>query len=449
MWVKLLNRLGRSAYAWPLACAAAVLLMLISEISYRSATEALRQLATMSAARTEIQSLWRYLVDAETGQRGYLLTGRDDYLKPYREARNHVDESLHGLLDYYRLDPQGRPLVEQLSTLSTQKLSELATTMAMYDKGPSSAWHDMMLTDIGQEKMEAIRAVSRTLLDLESQRVIRKREGVQRTLLVNRIGVALTTLISLLAVSLYFRQSLMLHQAQADQQQAIQIERDRLEVEVKTRTSQLTELAQHLQNAREDERSRIARELHDELGALLTAAKLDAARLRARLGTMTPEVSERLAHLNNLLNDGIALKRQIIENLRPSSLSNLGLTAALEIITSEFAQTSGIQMHLTLAPVALHPSGELTVYRLVQEALTNIAKYAHATEVWVELSQHAGMARVSVRDNGCGFDTTVPRQAAHGLLGMRYRVEAEGGLMTLASRPGAGTSIEARLPCRA
>lgn len=446
MWLKLLTRLGRSAYALPLAWAAAVLLMFISEISYRSSTDALHQLATMAMARTEIQSLWRYLVDAETGQRGYLLTGRDVYLKPYRDARTHVDTSLHRLLDYYRLDPQGHPLVEQLGVLSTQKLSELATTMHMYDEGPPGAWRDMMLTDIGQEKMEAIRAVSHTLLDLESQRVVHKREGVQRTLLINRIGVALTTLISLLAASLYFRQSLMLHQAQADQRLAEQTERDRLEVEVKTRTSQLTELAKHLQTAREDERSHIARELHDELGALLTAAKLDAARLRARLDPMTPEVSERLAHLNKLLNDGIALKRQIIENLRPSSLSNLGLIAALEIITSEFAQTSGIQMHLMLLPVTLSSSGELTVYRLVQEALTNIAKYAHATEVWIELSQYQGTVRVAVRDNGCGFDTATPRHAAHGLLGMRYRVEAEGGLMTLGSQPGAGTTIEVRLP---
>jgi len=448
MWVRLLNRLGRSAYALPLACVAAVVLMLISEISYRSATDSLRQLATMSMARTEIQSLWRYLVGAETGQRGYLLTGRDDYLKPYREARTHVDQCLHWLLDYYRLDPQGHPLVEQLERLSTQKLSELATTMLMYDEGPSGAWRDMMLTNIGQEKMESIRSVSRSLLDLESQRVIHKREDVQRTLLINRIGVAMTTLISLLAMSLYFRQSLMLYEAQSDQQRAVQIERDRLEVEVKTRTSQLTELAQHLQTAREDERSHLARELHDELGALLTAAKLDAARLRARLGPTTPEVSERLAHLNKLLNDGIALKRQIIENLRPSSLSNLGLSAALEIVTGEFAQTSGIQVHLALAPVTLSASGELTVYRLVQEALTNIAKYAHATEVWVELSQREGTVRVVVRDNGCGFDTTAPRQAAHGLLGMRYRVEAEGGLMTLISRPGAGASIEVKLPSR-
>lgn len=448
MWMSLLKRFGRSAYAFPLACIAALVLLVISETSYRSASESMQRLASMAATRTEIQSLWRHLVDAETGQRGYLITGRDDYLKPYRDSLAQVDASLDLLNDYYRDDPVGQPLVRQLAVLSAQKLSELATTMRLYDEGKQDAWREMMLTNIGQEKMEGLRVASRTLLDLESQRVTQKRESVQRTLLINRIGVALTTLISLLAVSLYFRQSLVLTRVQIEQKLAVQVERDRLEVEVKTRTAQLTELAQHLQTAREDERSRLARELHDELGALLTAAKLDAARLKARLGTMTPEVTERLLHLNKLLNDGIALKRQIIENLRPSSLSNLGLAAALEIITSEFATASGLKIHVKLAPTDLSSSGELTTYRLVQEALTNIAKYAKATEVWVELSQRDGVVTIAVRDDGCGFDTSVSRQAAHGLLGMRYRVEAEGGEVTLVSQPGAGTSVEAWLPTK-
>ncbi len=448
MWMNLLKRFGRSAYAFPLACIAALVLLVISETSYRSASDSMHRLTSMAATRTEIQSLWRHLVDAETGQRGYLITGRDGYLKPYRDSLAQVDASLHLLTDYYRDDPVGQPLVKQLAALSAQKLSELATTMRLYDEGKQDAWREMMLTNIGQEKMEGLRVASRTLLDLESQRVTKMREGVQRTLLINRIGVALTTLISLLAVSLYFRQSLVLTRVQIEQKLAVQVERDRLEREVKTRTAQLTELAQHLQTAREDERSRLARELHDELGALLTAAKLDAARLKARLGTMTPEVTERLLHLNKLLNDGIALKRQIIENLRPSSLSNLGLVAALEIITGEFATASGLNIHVKLAPTDLSPSGELTTYRLVQEALNNIAKYAKATEVWVELSQRDGVVTIAVRDNGCGFDTSVPRQAAHGLLGMRYRVEAEGGEVTLVSQPGAGTSVEAWLPTR-
>ena len=139
-------------------------------------------------------------------------------------------------------------------------------------------------------------------------------------------------------------------------------ERDRLEGEVAARTAQLKELAQHLQTMREDERSRLARELHDELGALLTAAKLDVARLKSRLGaSATPDAAERLAHLNETLNGGIALKRRIIEDLRPSSLSNLGLVAALEILLREFAARSEIAVdRQSRAGRASSPAAQLT-----------------------------------------------------------------------------------------
>ncbi|MBC8057041.1 MAG: sensor histidine kinase, partial [Rhizobiales bacterium] len=188
------------------------------------------------------------------------------------------------------------------------------------------------------------------------------------------------------------------------------------------------------------------RELHDELGALLTAAKLDVARLKSRLGAVTPEVAERLQHLSDGLNSGIALKRRIIEDLRPSSLSNLGLVAALDILVREWGQRSDIKVDAELEPVQLRPAGELTVYRLVQEALTNIAKYAQATAVEVRLSSIDGQAHVSVRDNGVGFDVDAPRSSAHGLLGMRYRLETEGAQLVMESSPGKGTLIQADLP---
>lgn len=448
MPLTLFGRFWRSAFAFPVACVAALALLVISEVSFRRASGSMAELAMMATARTDIQTLWRQLVDAETGQRGYLLTQRTEYLKPYRESLAGIDASLQALGNYYRGHPEGEPLMERLSGLSKDKISELATTLQLHDEGGGNAWRELLMTNIGQEKMESIRTLAQQLLQLETQRVAAGRADVHRTLMINRVGVGLMTLLSLLALSLYFRQSTVLVRVQQEQKLAVQVERDRLEAEVKNRTAQLTELAQHLQTAREDERNRLARELHDELGALLTAAKLDAARLKARLGTMSPEVAERLLHLNKLLNDGIALKRQIIENLRPSSLSNLGLVAALEIVTSEFATASGLQIHADLQPVSLSSSGELTTYRLVQEALTNIAKYAKASEVWVVLSQQGAEATISVRDNGCGFDTRLPRQAAHGLLGMQYRVEAEGGQMSLSSEPGRGTRIEARLPTR-
>jgi signal transduction histidine kinase len=247
---------------------------------------------------------------------------------------------------------------------------------------------------------------------------------------------------------MYLRQSATLDRALAQEARRIAGERDRLEQEVAARTAQLRELAQHLQTIREDERSLLARELHDELGALLTAAKLDVARLKSRLGaTAGADAAERLTHLNEALNGGIALKRRIIEDLRPSSLNNLGLVAALEILLREFAARSELKVLEKLAPVTVSPAAQLTIYRLVQEGLTNIVKYAKATEVTVGLQPSAeGGAVISVRDNGVGFDMSQPRLTRHGLIGMRYRVESDGGTMRLESSPGQGTLIEATLP---
>jgi signal transduction histidine kinase len=284
------------------------------------------------------------------------------------------------------------------------------------------------------------------LLAQETRRVEQSRQDIYRTLMLSRIGIAALSGISLLALFMYLRKSLLLHVRDEEQQRLLQAERDRLEIEVTQRTAKLTELTHHLQTAREDERGRLARNLHDELGALLTAAKLDAARIMSRLAGSAPEARERLVHLVGTLNSSIALGRRIIEDLRPSTLSNLGLVTTLEILARDFAERSGVQVHCQVQPVRLEANAELVIYRVVQEAITNITKYAKAAQVWITLAMVDGQIEVSVRDDGVGFDTTVEHGSAYGLVGMRFRVEAEGGTLTLRSHPGQGTTVQVRLP---
>lgn len=212
------------------------------------------------------------------------------------------------------------------------------------------------------------------------------------------------------------------------------------------RTTQLTELAHHLQTAREDERSRLARNLHDDLGALLTSAKLDVARIKSRVAKTAPEALDLIAHLVITLNNGIALGRGIIENLRPSALSNLGLIAALGILVKEFSENTSVKTHCTLAPVPLSAKAELLVYRVVQESLTNVTKYAGAANVWVSLSLADDCAEISVRDDGIGFDPSLKAKQAYGLVGMLYRVQSERGVLTIKSAPGQGALIRVSLP---
>lgn len=273
-----------------------------------------------------------------------------------------------------------------------------------------------------------------------------RRDALRQALGNGRIGVALLSGISLLALFFYLRQTRALKARQRREEELVTDDRDRLEREVVLRTAQLTELTRHLQTAREDERHRLARDLHDELGALLTSAKLDGARIKSRLAGSAPDALERLDHLVGTLNSIIALKRRIVEDLRPSSLSHLGLRATLEIQAREFTERAEIPVHCLLDEVHLTPAAELVAYRLVQEAITNISKYAQAQQVWIHLSERDGRVELTVRDDGIGFDTTLPRASAHGLLGMRFRVEAESGTLVVVSAPGTGTVVQASLP---
>ena len=178
----------------------------------------------------------------------------------------------------------------------------------------------------------------------------------------------------------------------------------------------------------------------------MTSAKLDAARIRSRLAGTAPEALERLAHLVETLNASIALGRSIIEDLRPSTLANLGLVATLEILVREFGERSAVAVECVLEPVTLDAAAELTVYRLVQEAITNISKYAQARHVRLTMAARDSHVEVTVRDDGVGFDTTVPPRSAYGLVGMRFRVEAAGGTLAVTSAPGQGTQLTLRLP---
>ena len=436
----------RNRFTLMLAIVAALATMLISETSYRRSADRLDGLGEMAQARMSIQQLERDLLDAETGQRGYLLTQRKEYLEPYQEALKNVDESFKFLDKHYGNEPAARRVLLEIRAQVDTKLSELALTIGLNDEGKTAAMNEVVMSGIGKQHMDRIRSLTGELLNQETAKVASGRQDIYYMLMLGRIGVALLTTVSLLALFLYLRKRFAHETLLVEQQRLVQAERDRLEAEVVERTALLTQLTNHLHTAREDERSRLARNLHDDLGALLTSAKLDAARIKSRLAGTTPEASKLLVHLVDNLNSSIALGRRIIEDLRPSALSNLGLLATLEIMAAEFAEQSGIAVHCLLEAVPLKPTSELMVYRLVQEAFTNISKYAHAGQVWITLANHDTQVEVSVRDDGVGFDSRVKRISAHGLLGMRFRVEAEGGTLAVASSPGKGTLIRVALP---
>lgn len=223
-----------------------------------------------------------------------------------------------------------------------------------------------------------------------------------------------------------------------------------LNQQIKSRTDELTELNRHLQCTREEECNRLASVLHDDLGALFTAAKFDVARLKSALAPLSPEVAVRIGHFSDMLDKSIDSKRHMIENLRPSALSSLGLVPALTILISDFTCAHGIKVQTELAELTelqLTPAVQLTVYRLAQKALANVATYAQAGNVRVRLAcEGEGQVQISVTDDGVGFDASSERIAMLGLLGMHYRVEAEGGCFTVESSHQCGTTLRACFP---
>ena len=272
--------------------------------------------------------------------------------------------------------------------------------------------------------------------------------AIYRTLAVGRFTVHGLALLGLLAYVFFLRQNAVLHASRVAHAQQLRSERDSLERQVALRTTALRNLAGHHVRAREDERGRVARELHDEMGGLLTAMKLEIARLR-RVPGVPPLALERVAGIEQRLNEGIAVKRRIVENLRPSSLDQLGLIPALEVLCRDTAAALGVAIDTDFSPVQLDKNAELTAYRLVQESLTNVSKYAQARHVQVHLSQSGDRVQVRVQDDGRGFDTESVPAGHHGLLGMRVRVESHAGQLQVRSAPGKGTCIEAELPASA
>lgn len=434
------------AVSLPFALLAALVLIGINEAGHMRSQEAVEDMSQGQQTRNAVNRLLQSMLDAETGQRGYLLTGNETYLEPYDKAVATVQTNLDELRGRYLQAPEDMQQFANLSREVSRKLAEMELSLRLRRQGNEDAWKFILYTDVGREHMESIRKLSHALIEQAGQRVQESQAQIVQSLMLSRIGIATVTAIGLLAFYMYLRQAKTLQEVNQREQEVLERERDRLEGLVRERTASLSELASHLQQVREDERGHLARELHDELGALLTAAKLDVARLKSKIDHQAPDIAERLRHLTETLNSGIALKRRIIEDLRPSSLSNLGLTAALEILTREYAERASLEVETSLEAVELADATQLTVYRLVQEALTNISKYAKAKKVLVSVHSYPTHVTVQVRDDGAGFDPASVGPTSHGLAGMRHRVEAAGGRLTITSRPDSGTLVSAVLP---
>ena len=225
-------------------------------------------------------------------------------------------------------------------------------------------------------------------------------------------------------------------------------ERERALRELRQSREEIKELALAASNLREQEMRRIARELHDELGQALTALKIDVGWLRGNLAAAPAEVAGKLAAMQVLIDGTVAATRRISSDLRPLVLDDLGLAAAADWLTQGFSARTGIPCELAASrDLTLADPYATTIFRVLQESLTNVAKHAKASQVEVTLEKTDAEVTLTVRDNGSGFAVDAPRRpASYGLLGMRERAALLGGNVHIDTSPGHGTCIEVRLP---
>jgi PAS domain S-box-containing protein len=227
-------------------------------------------------------------------------------------------------------------------------------------------------------------------------------------------------------------------------------ERKKGEEELAKSYKSIRQLTDHLQNIREEERTHIAREIHDELGQQLTVLKMDISWLSKKISLDDDTVHQKMNGLREMLDSTMKTVRKIASELRPSLLDDLGLVAAMEWHLKEFESRSGIKTKF-LETEATEPAVPLTIktglYRIFQESLTNVARHAGAKKVCISLMQNEGVIVLNIEDDGIGFDAKkAATQKTLGILGMKERTLVMGGSYTIKSKPGKGTMVEVSVP---
>jgi signal transduction histidine kinase len=388
------------------------------------------------------------MTDAESAQRGYLLTGEGKYLKPYAAAAAKVRGSLDLLHEAYGGEDGSREF-DQLRVLTGQELGELEDGVALSKKRGTTAAVNVVGTDVGKGTMDSIAAIIGTMrreaaveaaaANAEWQSDFRLSRWVSAT------GATLNIGLVLLAVWLVYGDM----RRRARQAAGLRHQKLDLEEQVSARTRELTALSTHLQGVSEQEKSALSRELHDELGGLLVAARMDLSWLQQRLPTSDPAIEQRFKRIHDSLSAGVDLKRRVVEELRPTLLDNMGLFAALRWQFKESCRRNGLRCTETIPDIEMKfsPDAAIGVFRIAQEALTNILKHAEAKSADLALSIVSDTFTLCITDDGKGIPTArLGTSTSHGLASMRHRIAGLGGIWDIRTPTTGGTVVTARIP---
>jgi len=421
----------------------------VVEYSYQQSAASRERSMGYADARLALENAMRHLAEAQNTQLEYLLTGRADLLDRYRQARDRTLPALDKVVAGTQGNGGGTDLAAARANVAA-RLADLDRTLELFRAGREQ---DVKARIVAAATADADAKTAGDLAALAAVYQTRIADTTTQWREVRELSRALFVLLTVSVLLMFlwvFRSAESQAGRIAIRAQRVEDDKEKLESLVRARTDELTELTTYLHKVREDERRSLARELHDELGSILTAAKLDITFIKSRCAQSNPELVQKCDRISSMLDQGTALKRRIIDNLRPSTLDMLGLAPAARDLVETFAGTARITVDAEIdEDIVLRNDDALVLFRVIQEALRNVEQHARATEVWVELRREGDMMRVLVRDNGSGFDPLAPRAAGGGIALMRQRLRALGGKFTVNSSAGNGTVIEAWLPARA
>ena len=388
------------------------------------------------------------ITDAESAQRGYLLTGESSYLTPYANAVTRVGLALDRLHDAYGGDESSSEFHE-LRVLTGKEIGELEVGVALLKRHGISAAVSVIGTDVGKRTMDSIVAIIATMRSEEANESAAADEDWQKDFRLSRwvsaAGATLNIGLVLLAIRLVYSDM----RRRALQAATLRNQKIQLEQQVAARTSELTALSTHLQGVSEQEKSALSRELHDELGGLLVAARMDLSWLQQRLPIADPSIEQRFKRIHDSLSAGVDLKRRVVEELRPTLLDNMGLFTALRWQFKETCRRTGLRCTETIPEGELKftPDAAIGIFRVAQEALTNILKHSEAKSADLFIAMDRDTFTLRITDDGKGIPSArLATSTSHGLVSMRHRIAGLGGTWEVGSPSSGGTVVTARIP---
>ncbi len=420
-----------------------VSLFLVAE-ARRSYTRQLSQVILDRQERMrDLAELIYASLEAESAQRGYLLTGDPEYLVPYSGGRTRSETMLAKLMERYSQRDQAEvPVLAGVEAMLASKFVEMERTIKLVQDGASGTALRLVRSDVGFKVMQQIRSDLEALRSREAARISDGIAQWDREVRTNTLINALSTVFTLallIAVGLLATREIRRRDVATRE----------LELEVSLRTAELRDLSEHMLRISEVEKAGLARELHDELGGLLVAMRMDLSQLRRRVQLPDAAAEERWARIDAGLRAGVDLKRRVIEELRPTLLDNMGLIAALRWQAEQSCQQGNIRLvaHFPDAEPVLSEGTAIAVFRTVQEALSNVLKHAAATEVKVVMVVIGDEVAISVEDNGTGLPKgAAERIGSHGLKQMKFRMQAVNGFCEVRNGPVRGTVTTVRFP---